>query len=406
MRTLENHNDWPVVKSVCKKIAENGFEAVLAGGCVRDAIMGRTPNDFDVATDATPDDLLRLFPDSESVGKHFGVIIVKIGGVAIEVATYRRDGEYKDGRHPETVQFSSQIEDAKRRDFTVNAIFFDPIKEKLIDHVGGISDIRAGVLATVGSAEQRFSEDYLRILRMVRFSSQLGFQVEQNTLNAALVLASKVSSISKERVRVEWEKMLNSKFSSKALQDLEYLNLIQPILGLKVNLTTWGKFLVQMAPTAKACEKTALLFWQNNTVLELNDSLKGLKESGQNLKAATGLLLSLQKIVELKNNLGAQLELISHQNIALVLWALNLRDEYFGQNQQWLDRLRNHIPSVLRNDKSGRLCEPILTGGALKLRGFLQGPEMGHQLKRAYQLQLELGLTNEEEIFAQLGEKE
>ncbi len=198
------------------RLKQAGHTAVLAGGCVRDAILGKHPKDFDVATSATPTQVLEIFPKANQVGAHFGVIIVKMLGIPIEVATFRTDGSYLDGRRPENVQFSTPELDAQRRDFTVNGLFQDPETDEIIDYVGGCSDLAARVLRAIGDPQQRFSEDALRLMRAVRFAATLDFAIEENTWNGIRQLASTLSRISVERIRDELSRMLAHPSRAKA----------------------------------------------------------------------------------------------------------------------------------------------------------------------------------------------
>lgn len=192
---------------VVQTLIKAGHQAVFAGGCVRDALLGKEPKDYDIATDARPGDVQKLFPRSVAVGAHFGVIIVREGGHQFDVATFRRDGSYKDGRRPESVEFTSAEEDAKRRDFTVNGIFYDPIEDTYLDYVGGRDDLAARRLCAIGDAAARFHEDHLRLLRAVRFATVLGFEIEANTWRAICEQSEEIKMISPERVREELVKI-------------------------------------------------------------------------------------------------------------------------------------------------------------------------------------------------------
>ena len=188
---------------IIQKLRQSGHEALLAGGCVRDLLLGREPKDYDVATSATPDQVVALFPSALTVGAHFGVVVVRQNHEQIEVATFRTDGSYKDGRHPESVTFSTAEQDAQRRDFTVNGLFRDPIENRVIDYVGGQADMEKRVLRAIGDAHQRFDEDKLRLLRAVRFATTLGFEIEEKTWQAVCEQAPAIQSVSAERIRDE-----------------------------------------------------------------------------------------------------------------------------------------------------------------------------------------------------------
>ena len=193
---------------VAGKLRGAGHRAYFAGGCVRDALRGVEPHDYDIATDARPEEVQAIFPKSMAVGAHFGVVVVRTGGEHVEVATFRTDGSYKDGRRPEEVTYSTPEEDAQRRDFTVNGLFYDPATEEVIDFVGGRADLAAQVLRAIGDPAARFREDHLRLRRAVRFATTLGWEVEPATWAAVKTEASTLAKISIERIRDEFMKIM------------------------------------------------------------------------------------------------------------------------------------------------------------------------------------------------------
>ncbi len=195
---------------LARRLIAAGHEALFAGGCVRDKLLGREPKDYDIATSARPEEVLRLFPGSNEVGAHFGVVIAKHGGHHVEIATFRTDGCYKDGRRPENVKFSTPEDDAQRRDFTINGLFERPDSGEVIDHVDGLKDLRAGALRAIGDAEARFREDGLRLLRAVRFSTVLDFEIAGDTRAAIATCAHLLGRISPERIRDEFSKILTA----------------------------------------------------------------------------------------------------------------------------------------------------------------------------------------------------
>ncbi len=190
---------------IVRQLHRNGFQALLAGGCVRDMLLGRRANDYDVATEAQPRDVIRLFKRTLKVGAKFGVVIVLLDGQQVEVATFRTETGYADGRHPGSVEFSTAAEDASRRDFTINGMFYDPLEKEVIDYVSGKVDLKARIIRTIGEPSERFGEDYLRMLRAVRFSTQLGFEIEPATWRAIRRNAGKIANISGERIAMELE---------------------------------------------------------------------------------------------------------------------------------------------------------------------------------------------------------
>src|SRR5271154_1348854 len=191
-------------RDIVAQLQRAGYTAYLAGGCVRDQLLGIEAKDFDIATSATPEQVQDLFPRvTDLTGKSFGVVRVLVEDEFYEVATFRQDGPYRDGRHPESVRFATAEEDEQRRDFTINGLFFDPVADRLIDYVGGEADLRAGIIRAIGSPADRFVEDHLRLLRAIRFASRLLFEIEPKTWDAIRADASMIRTVSAERIRDE-----------------------------------------------------------------------------------------------------------------------------------------------------------------------------------------------------------
>ena len=208
--TRQRADAWDAALYTIKKLRANGHVALLAGGCVRDRLLSHTPKDYDVATDATPERVKQIFPKARQVGAKFGVMLVRRSGYDIEVATFRTDGTYSDGRHPDEIQFGTELQDALRRDFTINGLFFDPIEGRVIDHVSGQADMAARILRTIGDPERRFAEDHLRMLRAVRFAARFGFDIEPETMAAIKRNAHHLAAISAERIWLELEAILTA----------------------------------------------------------------------------------------------------------------------------------------------------------------------------------------------------
>jgi len=192
---------------IVRRLQHAGFAAFWVGGCVRDFLLGREPEDYDIATSALPARIENLFERTIAVGRKFGVMVVLEGGHQFQVATFRAEADYRDGRHPERVVFGDAKADASRRDFTVNGLFYDPVAEQLHDWIGGEKDLRAKIIRTIGSPSERFAEDHLRMLRAVRLAAQLGFEIEPETFAAVRASAPKIKAISAERVRDELIKL-------------------------------------------------------------------------------------------------------------------------------------------------------------------------------------------------------
>ncbi len=215
---------------IVRRLQAGGFSAFWVGGCVRDFLLGREPGDFDIATSARPDDIEKLFLHTVPVGRKFGVVIVVFEGQQFQIATFRAEADYFDGRRPETVVFADAQADARRRDFTANGIFFDPITRQSHDWVGGKDDLRAKMIRTIGSPEGRFGEDHLRLLRAVRFAAQLGFEIEPATFAAIQIHSAKIKLISAERVRDELIKLFQFPHAERGLKLLHASGLLEHIL--------------------------------------------------------------------------------------------------------------------------------------------------------------------------------
>ncbi len=215
---------------IVRRLVDAGFRAVFAGGCVRDRILGVEPKDFDVATDARPEVVQTMFERTVAVGAKFGVIAVLIGDDQFEVATFRAEAEYLDGRRPSAVRFGALEEDAIRRDFTIGGMFYDPIADKLIDLVGGMRDLRAGIIRAIGNPDERFEEDHLRILRAVRFAARLNFTIDPATWSAMLKSAPKISLTAAERIGEEITMMMTEGGAARAMDLMMDSGLMQLIL--------------------------------------------------------------------------------------------------------------------------------------------------------------------------------
>ncbi len=216
---------------IVRRLRAEGFQAYLVGGCVRDLVMGREPKDYDIATDATPDQVVKLFPQSLTVGAQFGVVIVPREEGNYEVATFRSDGRYTDGRHPNQVRYAqAPQEDVRRRDFTLNGLLYDPLEDQLLDYVGGQADIRARRIRTIGDPAERFSEDRLRMLRAVRFAARFGFSLDPAALQVMRKLAPQIQDTSAERVRDEILKILTEGQSRRGFELLDEAELLKEVL--------------------------------------------------------------------------------------------------------------------------------------------------------------------------------
>src|SRR5579859_2712345 len=229
--------------TIVQTLRQHGFQAYLVGGCVRDLLLNREPKDYDVATDARPEQVMRIFPGTYAVGVLFGVVLVPVPNAAevpgdapsksqaVEVATFRSDIGYSDGRHPDEVRFSRDPrEDVARRDFTINGMLLDPVSGEVLDFVGGRADLQAGIIRTIGDAEQRFGEDKLRMLRAVRFAARFEYTIDLATFAAMRKLAEQIQVVSRERVRDELTRMLTEGHARRAFLLLDESGLLKPVL--------------------------------------------------------------------------------------------------------------------------------------------------------------------------------
>ena len=218
-------------EQICATLRHHGHHAYLVGGCVRDLELGREPADYDVCTDARPDRVQGLFPRSLSVGAKFGVILVVEDGTQVEVATFRSDIGYSDGRHPDHVVYAdSPREDVRRRDFTINGLLMDPATREIFDFVGGRADLRAGMVRAIGDPRLRFAEDKLRMMRAVRFAARFGFRIEPETMAAAQSLAAQITSVSLERIRDELTKLLTEGAARSGFELMDETRLLAVVL--------------------------------------------------------------------------------------------------------------------------------------------------------------------------------
>jgi len=219
-----------IATEIVRRLRAADHEAYFVGGCVRDQLLGEEPQDYDIATSAVPEQIESLFPRTVPVGRQFGVVVVIEEGIPFQVATFRAEADYRDGRHPGRVTFCDPRADARRRDFTVNGLFWDPLRNRLHDWVGGEADLRAKIIRTIGDPRERFAEDHLRLLRAVRFAAQLNFAIEPSTLAAVRDDASKILAVSAERIREELMKLFRPPHAARGLGLLRESGLLEQVL--------------------------------------------------------------------------------------------------------------------------------------------------------------------------------
>lgn len=305
------------VKEIIETIENAGFEAFAVGGCVRDSALGRKPADWDITTSARPEQVKALFKRTIDTGIQHGTVTIMKGNEGYEVTTYRIDGEYEDGRHPKSVEFSDNlIEDLKRRDFTINAMAYNE-RRGLVDEFDGCKDLEEGVIRAVGNPTERFTEDALRMMRAIRFSAQLGFEIEDDTYQAILALSENINKVSAERVQVELNKTLLSphpdyvqEYENTGLF-IDYLPVIDRVLGDRRAAKV--KILLKKVPKTLVMRYAALL--KIATADEAKETLRALKLDNKTIKEATWLVEHAgDKIAELESDVRAAIHSYGREN--------------------------------------------------------------------------------------------
>lgn len=410
-------------RKVTARLQQAGHTAFWAGGCVRDILMGRQPKDYDIATSALPDQVLQLFPHAITVGKSFGVVRVPWHGHHFEIATFRRDFSYRDGRRPDFVVFADAVEDAQRRDFTINAIFYDPVAAQWHDFVDGRRDLKAGVIRAVGDPAARFKEDHLRMLRAIRFAATLNFKLDEATARAITTHAESIKRISAERIQIEITRsMLESPRAGEAIRQMEELGLMQHIMPevsamrgqeqppqfhpegdvfthtvLMLNAMNpqpplrlaWAALLhdVGKPPTCRVTE-TRLRFNGHAAVGAKMAAaiMNRLRMSKDDTKAVSFCIANHMRFMEVQRmKRSTLLRLIGAETFPLEL-ELHRLDCLASHGD--LDNY-NFLQEFIR----ARAAEPVLpppliTGHDIISLGIHNGPEIGHWKKAAYEAQL------------------
>jgi len=389
---------------IIETLRGGGHKAYLAGGCVRDELFGAEPKDYDVATSARPTDIEGIFTRTASVGASFGVMLVRDFGPTIEVATFRADGPYSDARRPDHVEFSSPERDAQRRDFTINALFLDPDKQRgdrVIDHVEGLADIEARVLRAVGDPDDRLNEDHLRALRAVRFAARYGLTIEQDTARAIREHASSLSGVSVERVGAEVRAMMAHASRAHAARLIHELGLEDAIFGSAVGAHPLRTI---EALDDRADAITALAAWAcdriGTPVLDVQrargSGWRGaLDLSNEDADAFARTLGFAGAVINDWGSMGvaARKRLASSiraEQGAVLVAALSPKTA--ASHEQDL--------SALANDGVGLAPAPLLSGDDLVREGFAPGPAFGRVIDIVYDAQLEGRIASRDDALA------
>ncbi|MEL6110588.1 MAG: CCA tRNA nucleotidyltransferase [Planctomycetota bacterium] len=394
---------------ICAQLSEQGHVAYFAGGCVRDAMLGRAPKDFDVATDAVPDRVREIFGRRKTLafGASFGVIGVLPNQKSdstttpTEVATFRSDGDYSDGRRPDEVHFGDAKNDAQRRDFTINGLFYDPREARVIDYVDGEADLANGILRTIGDPERRFDEDKLRMLRAVRFATTLGFSVENATATAVRDHAQELSLVSAERIGAEMRRVIASVRADVGLRLLIDLRLDEIVLpgiaeanlhhlSTRLRHRTGMGFEPSMALVLMAIEEA---IGDSNLVTKQTKHWRLSNEESRRISSAMKLWEAIAEGDKLRwSELQPKL---THRDIEVAMSVAEAIVASEGRSRAGIER----CGEALSWERDRLDPSPLLTGDTLREAGFKPGPQFRVWLESVRELQLDGELRTTEEAF-------
>jgi tRNA nucleotidyltransferase/poly(A) polymerase len=388
-------NNKDAAIKIVKVLRRNGYQTLLAGGCVRDMLLHRLAKDYDVATNAQPKEIIRLFDRTLKVGAKFGVVIVLLDDTQVEVATFRAEADYSDGRHPQKVSFTNAANDAARRDFTINGMFYDPVEKKIIDFVGGRVDLKKKIIRTIGRPEERFGEDYLRMLRAIRFSAQLGFKIDSKTYAAIRKNASSITKISGERIAAELEGILTGYNKADGVSNLLKSGLakaIFPDFPVK-QIKTAIKVLSRLPRDISFPLGLSALFADCTTAFAMK-KISVLKLSRNQAKHIKFLLDSRGRLLD--------------EDMALAEFKMLLTEPHFhdlydfqmailkaaGKSINLLVKFNKRIKKLGNIELKPK---PLLDGHELIGLGALPGPDLGRLARQLYIAQLNLEIHTKED---------
>lgn len=388
--------------SLCQHLKAHGYQAFLAGGVVRDMLLGITATEIDIATNATPEIIDSLFPKTIDVGKSFGVMIVQYQGFQFEVSTFRKDLDYIDGRHPEGVTFTTPEEDAWRRDFTINGMFFDPETDTIYDYIGGKQDLAQGIIRAIGNPEKRFEEDKLRIIRGVRFSIRFDYPIEEATKKAMLHQAKEISSVSIERIWQELEKMQKDGTLVKGLLLLHELNILQNILP--ETSATYQELQTLLEPAKHFPEApiicTILLLFPKSSLEKKIALCYRLKLSKKMIELTEFFHHSDLLFAEKPTNYQWAY-FYAHPFSSLyiqckkALLAPEMQENFLFENRERAEHLSIHIQRIQNRS-------PLVKAKDLTAKGIKPGKEMGKLLELAEQISINENISSIEEVIKHL----
>ncbi|HEY3244318.1 MAG TPA: CCA tRNA nucleotidyltransferase [Phycisphaerae bacterium] len=388
-------------EKIVQGLREAGHTALLAGGCVRDLLLGVPPKDYDVATDAPPPVVTQLFRRTRTVGAKFGVVLVRMGGVDVEVATFRSEGAYSDGRRPDTVTFTGPQEDAQRRDFTINGMFYDPVEQRVIDYVGGQDDLKARVLRAIGDPERRFAEDHLRMLRAIRLAARLGFTIDPATFRAIQHHAAELRDISRERIRMELEMILTHASRSTAWTLLHQsgldAHLMPPAAWDESAALSFAGRLAALPPDARLPTALAAVL-RDSAPPQAAEMLHTATYSNETVQDVTWLLASLPALLEPdKLDLADVKLLAADPRFADLLQLAQAEYRVLGRDRAPLERLQARIAAL---DPESLAPPRLITGEDLLAWGVPAGPVYARVLEQVYRAQLNGTFTTRDEALA------
>lgn len=376
---------------IVKKLTTAGYTAYFAGGWVRDHLMRHPSADIDIATDAPPRKVLDLFPRTILVGLAFGVVIVPMGGYQFEVATFRKDFGYTDGRKPDTIEFAEPEEDAQRRDFTINGMFYDPLNHIVHDFVQGVADLQRGMIRAIGNPYERFLEDRLRMIRAVRFANRFAFAIDPDTQEAIVANADTLfPAVAKERVWMEFAKMAEGGRFGHALVDMHRLGLLSTIFpeleGVHLNEIRQRTIFFPQFPVGTPISLYLCELFPQASLNALIDIFKGLHVSNQELGFIEAMIKARPLLREEYHPEAVEwAHFYAHKHTPLLIQMEAARhpsgeSDAFLQKQAYRKaQLKAHIDRIV-------LKKPLVTAAQLKEYGIPSGIEMGMLLKEAERL--------------------
>ena len=407
---FEKHPYWSEIKKIILKLSQNNFKVFIVGGAVRDALLSKPIKDIDLATSARPEEIIKTFPTSNSNFSKYGLIFIPLKKThKIEIATFREDSFYPDGRRPQSIKYSSMEKDAKRRDFTINALFYDLKTDKIIDLVNGIKDIKNKKIRTVGTAEKRFKEDHLRMLRALRQAHQLNFKLDKQTQLAILNLNKNIKLISKERVLEELTVMFSIGKMNQALKSLNDYGLFQQIFPqLKLEkkyFLFWKKKFSFFHDSAFCWAIIGLPFFYFN-LKNFEDFLKTQPLKKSVIKQIFSYLKSVQALMDLSYSFTDHLLAFNGQKKQVYELTYNFLESGLlkGKDIQKVKKNFTFIFKEFQKRETKNQLPPALVKGSdlLKLSSPIKKQNFSKILKQAFDFQMENPRLNKKEVLKKL----